>query len=532
MQFQQLDYNKLGKLSKRDLDYLNGDKKLDEFLKYPFQFDAFDQVINNRRKYSTDRPLLVESIKKQYDKFPMSNASLKNVDLLLSENTFTVVTAHQPSLFTGPLYFIFKILSTINLAKKIQSKHPDIKVVPIMILGAEDHDFAEVNHCHIYNQKVSWERDSHGPVGRLNLEGLDDCIDQLFEILGDRSVIKDLKKVIKEDCATAKNYFEFALRLSNRLFGHLGLVVLGMDRPELKSKMIPIFKKEIFEKTSASIVRATQDRLINKDYHAQAHVRDINVFYMLDDSRARIVETEQGYGVYDSDKTWNMEELTSEIEHHPERFSPNVILRPIYQELILPNLAYVGGGGELAYWMERKDQFEAFDVSFPMLVRRNSAMILTKSLSHQIEKSAFQFDDLLINAEDIAKSYLKLNPEIQIENFQFQKNQIIQIYADLLEKVNASDPTLSGTVAAEETKALKGIEIISKKLEKKTKQDHEVKIGRVTKVHQQLFPSNGLQERYANIFQFLSQSGLSIIDQMLPAMDPFDKNMIMIKLSD
>lgn len=522
MHLQVFDFQDIKQFSQRDRDYTLDTDKFEDFIQYKFDYDAFRELINDRKKHKTDRTLLHSVVKEQYAGIESSIKTSRYLDDLKHENCFTVTTAHQPSLLTGPLYYIYKILSTIRLAEKLNADYKDIKIIPVFVIGGEDHDFEEVNHFNIFGKRLEWSSSQHGAVGRYALDGISEVLEELKEILGDRSQITTLVDGFEDDLRSSTNYAEFSFRVTHRLFDYLGLLIIRMDDPALKTAFAPFIKKEIFTNPSQALIEKSQDKLAELGYDKQAHAREINFFYHSPAGRKRIVHEGATFKVLDTDMTFSEEELSAEIDTNAVAFSPNVVMRPLYQEFILPNLAYIGGGGELAYWMERKAQFSHFGLSMPMLIRRNSALLCESRLLSQISELKLDLSDFFEDEHSIVKKYISLSDQPDYKLTQYQK-ELEDLFARMDNKINDIDPTLVKTSQSELAKAKKSLDHLEFKLKRTIKQREEVQLRRISKIKEKLFPG-GLQERSANILEFMSKYGTGIIDDMHPHMNVFDKD--------
>ncbi|MFT5386154.1 MAG: bacillithiol biosynthesis cysteine-adding enzyme BshC, partial [Saprospiraceae bacterium] len=393
--------------SKRDTAYVEEDPTLKPFYKYSVHIDSFEKVIHDKSKESIDRNTLVEVLKEQYSKLKLSPLTTERIQSLTDKNTFTIITAHQPSLFTGPLYYIYKIVSTLNLVKKLQLHYPDYKFVPVFITGGEDHDFEEVNHVHIFNKTLQWDNQESGSVGMMKTESLQPVLSELKEILGAGENATKLFELISTAHSRNSRYSDAVIDMVNEIFGKDGLVILNMNNTRLKRLFIPIIKEEVFNNPSIRLVGETRDELELAGFKPQAFPREINFFYLRDQLRARIEQVDGKYKVLDTDFEFTKEELEAEIENHPERFSPNVITRPLFQEKILPNLAYIGGGGEIAYWLERKSQFKHFGINFPMLIRRDSVLWVDSNSIKKLDKLGLKINDLFQKEDEIIRKFVE-----------------------------------------------------------------------------------------------------------------------------
>ena len=519
----ELDYSELEQFSARDRAYILQPEKFKAFSEHPFEMKAFDEVIKIKSAQQIDRSLIQQVLKDQYAPVSSSKKTNLYLDQIATDDAYTIITAHQPSLLSGPLYYIFKILSAINLAEKLQERYPDKQIIPMFVIGGEDHDYEEINHLHLFGQKIEWENDGAGSVGNFTTAGLSAVLTQVKEKLGENNAAYGLLEQLEQALPDCKNYGDFSFRVTHLLMDHLGVLILRMGDARLKQAFVPQLKKEILEQSSKALVQQTQDEIKKQlGFDSQAFVRPINVFYSTAKSRNRIEYENGKYQVVDSSISFTEQELLKELDNHPGRFSPNVVMRPLYQEAILPNLAYIGGGGELAYWLERKSQFQYFGIPMPMLIRRQSGMILTGARKKQQEKLGLTYKDLF-KEESVLTQLLLANSDQPDYHLGAYKTQVTELYDKLSEHIKNIDPSLAKTSKAEQVKAQKSIEYLESKLKKSIKQKEAVNLNRLTKLKADLFP-NGLQERYDNIFQYLEKDGLNVITALLPYCNPFDKN--------
>ena len=519
-------FNKINQFSKRDISFQTQPDKFKEFLNLPFEMEAFSEKVNQRREFPIDRNTLVEAITAQYKHAGISDLPEKQIDLLKNDNTFTVITAHQPSLLTGPLYFIYKIVSVINLAEKL-NRELDENIVPVFIIGSEDHDFEEVNHLTLFGKEIIWENEETGAVGRMSTKSLDPVLEKVYDILGSSKYADELKNIIQSSFKDAENYNQAVFRMVHRLFSKYNLILAVTDDIKLKQLLIPHITKEIFERPSQELIVETQSRLEDLDLKGQAHAREINFFYLNEGRRDRITLEGDQYNVKDTDITFSESELKKEIKSHPDRFSPNVVMRPIYQELIFPNLAYLGGGGEIAYWTERKSQFQAFEVSFPILVRRNSVLWIGKGEEKLLEKYEVSRDELFDDEDSWIRSYIKNNSASELE-FSEEFEHFKKAYDLLADKAKSIDSNLAKSIQASGVKAFKSFEQLSSRLIRTEKDRHENDLSKIKKLHDKLFPQGGLQERKDNFIPFYLKHGDQFIDTLKSSLDPFNPEFVVI----
>lgn len=528
MKITKIPFAAIPQLSHNDKSYAAKAAALRPFFKYLPTIDSFGEVIADKSQATIDRDLLVQVLKEQYSSMEVSEILNARIESLKGEKAFTVVTAHQPSLFTGPLYYIFKIITTINLASQLAEKYPDYDFVPVFVTGGEDHDFAEVNHANIFNKQLKWESGESGSVGKMSTASLKGVLEQLEEVLGESDWAKSIFRKIEAAYTSHKLYSSATVDLVNKLFGEMGLVVLNMNHHKLKKAFLPYLRRELFERPSKQLVETTAKELAAAGFNPQATPRAINLFYLDDQIRERIVWEENRFKVLNTSLEFSVEEMEAELQNNPERFSPNVIMRPLYQEVILPNLAYVGGGGELSYWLERKSQFEFFGVNFPVLLRRNSAMWLDASVRKRREKLGLEITDLFGETESLIKQYVQDHAEEALD-FSKEETTLTTIFDVYREKAEIIDPTLVKAISAEEQKQKKVLSQLAGRLHRAEKQKHEIAIKQIRALKEKLFPNNGLQERKDNFLSFYLKYGEDFFTTLLEAFDPFDSKFVIIE---
>src|SRR5215204_34912 len=352
---QHVPYNQTNAFTKIVLDYLKGSEELKPFYDQPSSLTGIEETLRKKQLQPVNRKVLVQVLQEQYSKIETTATVTKNIELLLSDKTFTLTTAHQPNLFTGPLYFIYKILHTIKLTDYLNKQLSAYHFVPVYYMGSEDADFAELNHTYVKGKKIEWKKLQSGAVGRMLVDAsLIQLIDELQSQLYAEANIDDVINSLKRCYTIGKTIQTATFELVNELYGKYGLVVLIPDNAAFKRQMISVFADDIFNQTSSLIVEKTSARL-EPHYKVQANPREINLFYLKDNTRERIVKEGEEFQIHNTELRFSRQELETELETYPERFSPNVILRGLYQDTILPNVAFIGGGGELAYWLQLKD---------------------------------------------------------------------------------------------------------------------------------------------------------------------------------
>ncbi len=527
MKLTELPFEKTNSFSKNDTAYINSDPRLKEFYLHEPILESFEEIIRIKSEKTVNRKILIKALEEQYSKMVSFPQVEKNIQLLEKENTFTITTAHQPSLFTGPLYFIYKIISTINLCHQLNQKYNHYNFIPIFWSGGEDHDFEEINHVKVFRDKLIWENDEMGSVAKMSNQNILPLIAQLKNILGSSENAGKITALLERAFSRHEKYGDSALEFVNLLFGDNGLVVLDAGHSGLKKSAIPIFKKEIIERKSQELVLETQQKIKERGFKVQAFPRPINLFYLGKNSRNRIDFEHGKFKVLNTELSFDETGILNELNKSPEKFSPNVILRPIYQEYILPNLAYIGGGGELSYWLERKTQFEYFDIPYPMLLRRDSVLWIDHSNLKKMKQLEIGMNDMWKNEilleENIVKKSLDEENDLSDE-----KIRLNNIYEEIVKKVSLTDPTLKSSINAELSKSIKGLDNLEKKIYKAEKRKHETKLNQMKKLKEKLFPEGNLQERKDNFLSYYVQYGEDFFTTLKKHLNPLNKNVKII----
>ncbi|MFT3795657.1 bacillithiol biosynthesis cysteine-adding enzyme BshC [Flavobacterium sp.] len=500
-------------------DYLEQKSSLQPlYNRFPSLGNFGAQITEKQNNFNNDfRKTLVEVLHRQYQSLQVSGLTNANIEALKNPNTFTVTTGHQLNLFTGPLYFLYKIISAVNLAKELKAKYPYCDFVPVYWMATEDHDFEEINYFNFKGKKFRWNRESTGPVGRLSTKGLEEVFEVFAHETGSGNNAAFIRNLFEKTYLTHENLADATRYLANELFGKQGLVIIDADEAELKREFIPYIKQELLQQTAFKNVTETIEQL--KDYDVQVNPREINLFYIGENLRERIVQMDGKYQVNNTSIQFSESEILAELESHPENFSPNVILRPLYQEVILPNLCYIGGGGELAYWLELKSLFDAVKVPFPMLLLRNSVLLATQKQAQKADKLGVSWQDLFAKQADLKNLKIKSLSEFPID-LTPQKETLQKQFADLHVIAEQTDKSFSGAVKAQETKQIKGLENLEKRLLKAQKRKHADELERITDLQNELFPNKSLQERQANFAEFYIESGQSLIDKLSAELHP------------
>lgn len=526
MSTHKIPYSETGYFSQLICDYLDQDEKLSGFYGHFPNLENFKKQIAEKQFSAENRQVLVSALRKQYEVLEDDQVTQDSLDLLAESNTYTVTTGHQLNLFTGPLYFLYKIISTITLSRKLKEAYPDSNFVPVYWMATEDHDFDEINYFRLHGKKIQWNREDitsndKGAVGELNTNGLDAIFQSLQAELGTTRIAKELAALFEKAYLKHNNLTDATRYLAHQLFGSYGLVIVDGNDHNLKRVFAPYMKQELLEQKAFASVTSQAQSLEDKGYSVQVNAREINLFYLAEGLRERIVKQDGMYFVNDTDLQFTEDEILEKLQNTPESFSPNVIMRPLYQEVILPNLAYIGGGGEIAYWFELKGFFDAVGVTFPMLMLRNSALLITEKQFEKVEKLDISLQELFLSQNDLVNRKIRKISNIDID-FSDQKQHLVKQFEALYKVAEQTDKSFLGAVKAQEVKQLKGLDNLEKRLLKAQKRKLSDHVKRFTDIQNDLFPNQNLQERVFNFSEFYSEYGNSLLPALFEALDPLD----------
>ncbi|OQP44717.1 bacillithiol biosynthesis cysteine-adding enzyme BshC [Niastella yeongjuensis] len=522
-----LSVGQTGYFSRIILDYLNQSPSLQPFYKHPVSMEGIKAAIQARQSVQPDRNLLVKELQQQYAGVNTSTRVQQNIQQLLQPNTFTITTAHQPAIFTGHLYFIYKIVHVIKLADRLKKEFPDKHFVPVFWMGSEDADLDELGHVYLGDEKLVWDTKQTGAVGRMTTKGLDKLIHRIDGELSVQPHGKELIQLLREAYLESPDIQIATFKLIDALFADYGLIVILPDNANLKKVMEPVFREDLLQQKPAGIVGNTIKQL-SLEHKVQASPRDINLFYLKDNIR-ELIEVKNGrYEVRNTAIHFSEEEILAELHDHPERFSPNVILRGLYQETVLPNIAFIGGGGETAYWLELKGLFDHYNVPFPMLVLRNSFLIVEKKWQEKIHKLGLQSKDFFQSEQQLLTQLVSRhkNGELKLKQ---ELEAAMNVYEQLKNKAAAIDQSLTQHVEALQARTLKPLQELEKKLLRAEKKKYEAEQRQIQAIRTAIFPRNGLQERVDNFMPWYALWGREFIQKVYEHSPTLEQEFIILE---
>lgn len=528
MTLETIDFDKTGYFSPLICDYLAQKDELSPFYHRVPELNSFREQIDEKSSFEADkRKALVKSLEQQYSGIQVSGPTSENISSLADVNTFTITTGHQLNLFTGPLYFLYKIISVINLCDRLKQTYPDYNFVPVYWMATEDHDFEEINYFRYNGKKFQWQGPGNelqgGAVGRLTTDHLKEVASLFFAELGMGKFPEELRELFNRAYLQHETLTEATRYLANALFSEYGLVIVDGDDEGLKRSFVPYIKEDLLNNAAYREVSKTISKLeaLPGNYNIQVNPREINLFYLDTGLRDRIIFDGENYGLAEGNKKWSRAELLKEVDDFPQRFSPNVMLRPLYQEVILPNLAYIGGGGELAYWLELKSFFEVSEVPMPVLMLRDSVLWVRDKQKRKLDKLNITFEQLFLEKHSLINKKVREISDISID-FTPERELLIKQFTRLYDLAEKTDKSFLGAVKAQEVKQLKGLDKLEKRLLKAQKRKLADHVERITEIQDELFPNGSLQERSVNFSEPYAEFGPDFVKTLFQGLDPLD----------
>lgn len=513
-----VDLNKTGQFSRFFLDYIDGKEALRSFYSHFPKIESFKVAVENKKFPEGTRKILHSVLESQYAELELTEAVSANITSILSDKTFTVTTGHQLNLFTGPLYFIYKIVSTINLSKRLKEAYPEFHFVPVYWMATEDHDFDEINYFKLDGKKYEWNSSQMGAVGDFELDA------SFKEFLKE---VHFAPEVFKNAYQSSKTLGEAVRKYVNQLFGEQGLVVVDGHNAGLKSIFKPVIKSDLFDHIPFQKAQQVTQKLEDLGYKSQIFPREINFFYLEKGLRERIERSGDDFQVLNSEIRFSADEIKELIESNPERFSPNVVLRPLYQEMILPNLAYLGGPAEVVYWLQLKGIFDHFGVPFPILLPRNFALILDSPVLKKMDQLSWGVEDVFVDFEIWKKEFVATQAQVDL-----MMNEEKEILSKLFDKkgkeASMLEKSLDSAFQAAKIRSLKILDQMSSKLRKAEERRLLVELNRAKAVLEFTAPGGSPQERVVNMMQFYLVNP-ALIEDFLGCFDPFDFKMMVLE---
>ncbi len=508
----EIDYVHVGLNDALFTDYVTHNSSIKPFVSFFPDFQNIPEVIQQKRLSLDQRLLLQKSLQKQYELSGIS--APKSIDKLSSLNTFTVCTGHQLGIYTGPVFFIYKICTIIKLSKYWNNQFADYQFLPVFWMASEDHDFDEIKSIHVFNKTITWNKESKGPVGRISLEDIQPLTQYIKEILGSNISYTEIKNIIEECYQSTYTLSQATRRFLHKLFSEYDLLIIDGDDAELKKSFHEsITLKDIEYKYSYTHVKETSEKLQNLGYSPQAYAREVNFFHITpQEHREKILLKDGKFYLEQTHQLLSLEEFKKYILQFPKRISPNVITRPLYQEFLLPNIAYIAGPSELRYWLQLKSVFDVFKIPMPAIYMRDVFCIVQSKDKKKLEKLNLSYTEICKSYEELEKNYIQ---SINQTDFSNEKKELFEIWDTIVRKTTQVDVTLKASAMAEKIQLEKSIAHLEKKIIQAEKKKHEQDLQHIKQIKSKLFPEKIFQERYVNVLEYISKYGVDFIEDII-----------------
>ncbi len=489
---------------------------------------AFERQAEAVRARPIRRDALAEILSDQNRRYGCGPRTLARVDQIAHDRAGAIVTGQQVGLFSGPLYTFYKALTAIKLADSLGARG---SFVPIFWLASDDHDVAEVDHITLLDRDNA-PQDIRclfpSPDAKIPLSDrpvppdIEDVFRRLDELTPESEFKADVLARLKEDYSPGRPFTESLARWMTRLFGDSGLIILDPSDPRLRELGAGVFHREIAgDSPSTSRALETSARLAAAGYDPAIHLHQgiLNLFFV--ESERRTIESMAGaFVIKETGRVFERDELADLAGRQPALFSPNVLLRPIYQDALLPTVAYIGGPGEIAYFAQMKGIYETFDLPMPVIYPRHSATILENKIGHVLEKFGLRLQDLWRDAagsigriaEQQIPESVRLGLALAFEHLDGDLDALKSVIA-------AFEPTLGDAAGQTQGKIRQQLEFLDRKVRQAAKKRDEIAQRQLQKSVDHLYPGGHLQERVFNIVPFLMKYGYAFLDRLDRSVD-------------
>ena len=519
MKKKSISLNETGLFSKLICDFINSDSKIKPFIN---SFFSLNTIQSNLSIEHDNRDILSSVIKEQYNQTVFLNSEMSfvnaNISKLSNKNTYTITTGHQLNVFLNPLFLIYKITSIIAYANYLNNQIKTHHFVPCFWMATDDHDFDEIKTLQLYGQNYDWDVKGKNAVGNLSSDSIVTLLRQIQPLLCTTHHGQELFDIYKYAYTKNHNYADATRSLLIALFGDYGLVVVDGHHPQLKKIFTPHFQAEVTDSFVYSAIAQT-NQSIKKIYKPQINALKENIFYLHNEIRSKIHCNQNTYYTHDHPINWSLSELLDEIAEFPERFSPNVFLRTLYQECIMPNILYVGGPSETSYWLQLKNMFDVRKIHYPLLALRSHFLIVPKKISDLQNRLNLTELDLFKDYHDqlkniiINQSSLNLDSESEIFNNQFieMEKYLNSVKGFPIQSLYVFQKRFQTELDRFKSKILKFEKTQNKDLENKIKL-----------INDALFPNNLIQERTCSFIPYYIKYGKDFFNFLIKESSIFD----------
>jgi bacillithiol biosynthesis cysteine-adding enzyme BshC len=501
-------------------DYISDFQKVQNFYELDFHSpENFKLKCETVQREFHNRESICNILLNQNHDFGCGENTFVNINRLQEENTFAIVTGQQVGIVGGPLYTLYKIFTLLKLKDQLNDNYPEMKFVPVFWLESEDHDFEEVNYVNIVNNENQIKRihyprppksEYHASVGDIAFDiSVAAFIQEVASALPNSDFKEDIIGLLNQAYSPGVTFEKAFVQWINLLLPDSGIIFISPDDKNIKQLLSVVFQKEINEypRTSQLVIQKSAE--LEKNYHAQIKPRALNLFLFHKEGRYLIEPRENDFSLKGTRKYFSKEELLIIARETPELLSPNVVLRPICQDTILPTVAYIAGPSEIAYFAQLKPVYKNFGLTMPIIYPRASVTILEDKVARILEKYELIIENIYEGFENASERVMNFVSEVKIDELFSESNQRV---TDLLNEMKFGlgyiDQTLLGTLENTQLKIEAALQVLKEKTNSAQKHKHEVALKQVEKVFNNVFPNGNFQERELNIINYLNKYGL------------------------
>jgi len=528
-----IPYSSLPSYSNLFINYTDNFEAIRKFYEYDFKNyeEIFKCIELKKETYQTDKNFfrndICEILKTQNSEFNSGDKTFENIKLLGEHDTFAVVTGQQLGFLTGPYYTILKALNTIQLSDKLNSRFSEYKFVPVFWLESDDHDFTEINNVNIiskeneiknikYFENGTEQEKYLKPTGNIVLDKfIEEFINNIEDSFNKSDFSEELFANIREcykEGVTVKTSFA---KFMNYVLQNKGLVLIDPSDNKIKSLLKPVFEKELMTSPMSCEAVINTSVELEKNYAAQVKPKAINLFYIHEGNRYLLEPRENEiYALKNSRQKISKTEMFDILESNPERFSWNVVTRPVCQDYLLPTVAYIGGPSEVAYFGQFRDVYKLYEITMPVIYPRTSVTIIENRIEKFLQKYNLKFEELF-DIKEISKKLLKQDSEIDSEEiFSKMKEELTGLFYFYEKELTKIDVNQTASFSKKNQQFLESLNIAKEKYIGLQSKNNEVVSNQLNKVLLNVYPGEVLQERVFNIVYFLNKYGLNIIDKL------------------
>lgn len=533
-----VNYEDLPGFNNLFIDYINSFSLVSPYYKYDYHDDdSFLSAINAKKesylKHSDySRQDVSAILKSQNEFFNSSDKTFENIQMLNDDNTFAVVTGQQVGILSGNYYTILKAINTIQLSDYLNTIYPDYKFIPVFWLECDDHDFEEINHINIFDSKnilTKLEYFKNGtpqekyltPADRNYFDNhIENFKEELFRKLSNTDFAEEIKNIINRSYKEGLNFTVTFARYMNFILKDKGLVFINPADAEIKNILKPVFEKELqsFPQSCENVIE--NSAMLEQNYQPQIKPQVINLFYIYNNNRYLIEnKTENVFSLKNSRQTFSKEEMFFNLEKNTKDFSPNVVLRPICQDYLLPTITYIGGPSEIAYFAQLKKVYETFDVEMPVIYPRTSVTFLENRVNNFLVKNEIKFEDIF-DTQKVKMQIIEKTSEVNVEDIisEYIKDLNTALWS-LNGEVRKIDKNMETLIKNKSDKYIESLESVKKKLFEAQERLHTSTLSKLQSIIDNIYPDGAMQERKINITYYLNKYGLDIISYIMNQID-------------